>query len=301
MAEHKADYQRHFEEARREAEERLGGGARSLPPPGPGGGREVEQVLDYSDPLHRFLLVTLAYHPEEHPCGLLNRSAAFSKMAVSWDYRAANVCVVKVDGEVLCESKGTDKKDARDKAAGRAIQLLRRRCYTVQVKSQYLSDGTKVDLMDVEVNTSVGGKAEALGAANVGHKLLSMMGWAGGGLGKDGGGRAEPVTATSLFGREGLGSKGAGKHFKQKITKIVQEWMASSSPYDLVFTTGFDNEQRKEMHQVARRFGLKSKSFGKGEDRHLTVSKKQTGLSLVEELLQRGGETEKYCLLPPQP
>ena len=209
--------------------------------------------------------------------------------------------MITVDGEVLCESKGTDKKDARDRAAGRAIQLLRSRCYTVQVKSQYLSDGTKVALMDVEVNTSVGGKAEALGAANVGHKLLSMMGWSGGGLGKAGAGRAEPVTATSLFGREGLGSKGAGKHFKQKITKLVQEWMASSSPYDLVFTTGFDNDQRKEMHQVARRFGLKSKSFGKGEDRHLTISKKQTGLSLVEELLQRGGETEKYCLIPPQP
>ena len=49
--------------------------------------------------------------------------------------------------------------------------------------------------------------------------------------------------------------------------------MNSGSPYDLVFTTGFDNDQRKEMHQVARRLGLKSKSFGKGEDRHLTISR----------------------------
>ena len=145
--------------------------------------------------------------------------------------------------------------------------------FLAQVKSPYLSDGTKVDLMDVEVNTAVGGKAEALGQTNVGHKLLSMMGWSGGGLGKEGGGRAEPVTATTVFGREGLGSRGAGRHFKQKITKIIEEWMASSSPYDLVFTTGFDNEQRKEMHQVARRFNLKSKSFGKGDDRHLTISK----------------------------
>ena len=53
----------------------------------------------------------------------------------------------------------------------------------------------------------------------------------------------------------------------------VEEWMASSSPYDLVFTTGFDNDQRKDMHQVARRFNLKSKSYGKGEGRHLTISK----------------------------
>ena len=54
---------------------------------------------------------------------------------------------------------------------------------------------------------------------------------------------------------------------------LLQEWMNSGSPYDLVFTTGFDNDQRKEMHQVARRLGLKSKSFGKGEDRHLTISR----------------------------
>ena len=38
----------------------------------------------------------------------------------------------------------------------------------------------------------------------MGHKLLSMMGWSGGGLGKDGGGRAEPVTATTVFGRSGF-------------------------------------------------------------------------------------------------
>ena len=38
--------------------------------------------------------------------------------------------------------------------------------------------------------------------------------------------------------------------------------------------SGFDNEQRKVMHEIARRFGLKSKSFGKGDNRHLTISRK---------------------------
>ena len=226
-----------------------------------------------ADPLRQFLLVTLSCVPGEHPCSLLNRSAAFSKMNASWDFQGSNQCVVKVNGQVISKAKGTDKKDARDKAAENAVQFLRQHCYTIEVKNQFLSDGTKVDLMDVEVNTSVGGKAEALGNSNVGHKLLSLMGWSGGGLGKEGAGRAEPVTATSLFGREGLGNRCTGKYFKQKITKIVEEWMASSSPYDLVFTTGFDNDQRKDMHQVARRFNLKSKSYGKGEDRHLTISK----------------------------
>ena len=48
------------------------------------------------------------------------------------------------------------------------------------------------------------------------------MGWAGGGLGKDGAGGAEPVTASTVFGREGLGSRQIKQNFKQKIHKIVQ-------------------------------------------------------------------------------
>ena len=269
-AEYKPEYKRHFEDQRQRADERLENENGLFQ--GGNGNPMMASILS-ADPLRQFLLVTLAYVPGEHPCSLLNRSAAFSKMNVSWDYCGTNTCKVKVNGEMIAQSKGSDKKDARDRAAEKAIQVLKSRCYTIEVKSQYLSDGTKVDLMDVEVNTSVGGKAEALGGSNVGHKLLSLMGWTGGGLGREGGGRAEPVTATTLFGREGLGNRCTGKHFKQKITKIVEEWMASSSPYDLVFTTGFDNDQRKDMHQVARRFNLKSKSYGKGDDRHLTISK----------------------------
>jgi len=291
-AEYKPEYKRHFEAQRKRADEELENSEHQEVNP------MMASILS-ADPLRQFLLVTLSYVPGEHPCSLLNRSAAFSKMNASWDFQGSNQCVVKVNGQVISKAKGTDKKDARDKAAESAVQFLRQHCYTIEVKNQFLSDGTKVDLMDVEVNTSVGGKAEALGNSNVGHKLLSLMGWSGGGLGKEGAGRAEPVTATSLFGREGLGNRCTGKYFKQKITKIVEEWMASSSPYDLVFTTGFDNDQRKDMHQVARRFNLKSKSYGKGEDRHLTISKKQSGLSLVEELVAQGGETEKYNLIPP--
>ena len=69
---------------------------------------------------------------------------------------------------------------------------------------------------------------------------------------------------------------------------------------------------------ILSRFGLKSKSYGKGEDRHLTVSRcwtsqsfpnielkicfplrKFNGVTLVEELLNRGGESEKYILIAP--
>ena len=63
-AEYKANYQRHFEAERGREEERLRGHVEE---------RGDELVLDYSYPLHQFLVVTLAYMPDEHPCGLLNR------------------------------------------------------------------------------------------------------------------------------------------------------------------------------------------------------------------------------------
>ena len=75
-----------------------------------------------------------------------------------------------------------------------------------------------------------------------------MMGWSGGGLGKGGSGISEPITATSIFNREGFGSKSSTVDFKKKIRQIIEEYAASSNPYDLVFTSGFENEQRKEMH-----------------------------------------------------
>jgi len=281
----KPNYQLHFEEQKRLHEDN---------PPS-----QVHLHLNYDYPLHNFIVVRLEYLPNETPCEILNRSAGFCKMPTVWEYKGNNICFIKVDGTVVCEDTGENKQDARDRAAAKALKILQKNCYTIKVKNRYLSDGTEVDLMDVEVNTTVGGKSQALGSSNIGHKLLSMMGWAGGGLGKSGSGVSEPITATTVFGREGLGNRDVGKNFKLKITKIIEEWMNSNSPYDLVFTTGFDNNQRKEMHQIARRFGLKSKSFGKNEDRHLTITKKFDGVNLVEELVRRGGETEKYCLLPP--
>ncbi len=51
--------------------------------------------------------------------------------------------------------------------------------------------------------------------------------------------------------------------------------------------------------RIAKRLGLKSKSYGKGEERFLTISRKTDGLALVRELMSRGGSSEKYELVPP--
>ena len=111
----------------------------------------------------RFLIVTLSYQPDEPATQILQRSAGFCKMPVSWEYKGSRICFVLVEGQVVSESTGETKAEARDKAAGLAVKILGRHCYTIQVKSPFLSDGTQVDLLDVQVNTEVGGKSEAIG------------------------------------------------------------------------------------------------------------------------------------------
>merc|ERR1712039_94638 len=107
------------------------------------------------------------------------------------------------------------------------------------------------------------------------------------------------ITAQTVVNREGFGTKSASHDFKTKIRKIIEEYAASSNPYDLVFTSGFDNGQRKEMHLIAKRLGLKSKSFGKDDNRFITVSRKFDAAHIIEELIRRGGSNEKYILIPP--
>ncbi|KAK4308778.1 hypothetical protein Pmani_019535 [Petrolisthes manimaculis] len=46
---------------------------------------------------------------------------------------------------------------------------------------------------------------------SLGNKLLRMMGWTGGGLGKEGKGITEPIRPVQIFGRDGLGHEGRTK------------------------------------------------------------------------------------------
>jgi len=51
--------------------------------------------------------------------------------------------------------------------------------------------------------------------------------------------------------------------------------------------------------RIATRFKLKTKSYGKNEDRHLVISKKKDMWQMLEQLLRSGGSTERYDLIKP--
>ena len=98
--------------------------------------------------------------------------------------------------------------------------------------------------------TILGHTSAAYIAAQNLERTLRNNGWSGGGLGKGGQGISEPIIAEEFSTqRQGLGSAQADKDFKVKMNDLVQEYATSTNPYDLVFASGFTNEERAAIHQ----------------------------------------------------
>ena len=145
-------------------------------------------------------------------------------------------------------------------------------------------------------------RAGSIPDSNIGSKLLKLMGWAGGGVGKHGQGIAEPVQSSGVVNREGLGlqsERGISRDFVPKILTIVNEYIASGRQDDLRFAPTFSKEERALIHRECQKLGLKTHSHGKGDERFLVVSRKRSANQLLSHVIGSGGETSKYVLLPP--
>ena len=60
-------------------------------------------------------------------------------------------CSIRVDDILVASETGSDRKEAKDSAATKAIQELERRCYTILVKNKYTSgDGSMVNATTLE-------------------------------------------------------------------------------------------------------------------------------------------------------
>ncbi|KAK8728473.1 hypothetical protein OTU49_008965 [Cherax quadricarinatus] len=127
-----------------------------------------------------------------------------------------------------------------------------------------------------------------------------MMGWTGGGLGKEGSGITEPIRPHEVHHRQGLGHEDAGvtPQFKKRIRDIIQNFRQDSGIEDLAFSPEFSKEQRAEIHRIARQYKLKSSSYGSNKDRHLVLSRKFSAKQLIRKLIEEGS-TDKYQLIPP--
>lgn len=226
---------------------------------------------------------------------------------------------VKIDGtlagylndtEVTRVPCTTSIKKTREILARKVLDIMCVLCPLLVKKSRTAT-------MNVDNNVALVGKGETdtnsheyteekihkLSNDNVGAKLLALMGYKGGGLGASGQGRENPVEVQLRDNRSGLGyegsvsSMGLSKEFKSKIHILLKNFatdyaVGNTQLEELVFPSMFSKEQRSFIHQQVRKYRLKSTSYGTGDDRYIVVRPNVSNSTKVQEVLEKGGETE---------
>ncbi|XP_068243043.1 uncharacterized protein [Palaemon carinicauda] len=270
----------------------------------------LDALMRNNDPLSDFILVHRIYGTSDHnPTTILEQSANFSHMPLNCNFDQNETrCRITINGIHVATARGDNRRGAKEAASVKALEVLINRCFTLRILKLH-SSSEEVSLSEVDTQNASSKFTSKHGStidtpiedSSVGSKLLKMMGWAGGGLGKDGSGIAEPIKPQHVFGRTGLGhegEQGVTKMFKNKIRAMLQDYLRGSDMNDLAFSPLFSKEQRAEIHKMARAMRLKSQSHGKGENRFLVISRKFSPKQLLIRLLQEG-PTDKYELVAP--
>ncbi|XP_012532235.1 NF-kappa-B-repressing factor [Monomorium pharaonis] len=278
---------------------------------GPSKRLKTEENVSFKDNEdHPYGDFVLWERPGDNAQSILEMSAAVSGMALT--YNCTKIpekgweCSLSLSEKLSC-SINTNKKVAKKEAAIIALEKLQKYCYTIKVKQEL---GTNSDITvttdEIKSQESLADDGDWKGSNTIGNKLMKMMGWAGGGLGKSEQGIVEPMSAMvkTQINREGLGlkpnsHKAQSGEVKTKCRKLFKNLlqMDDCMRNEIVFLD-FSKEDRKLIHEVARSMGLKSRSYGK-DQRKLIVSRKINTLGLIKELISLGGATDKYELIKP--
>ncbi|XP_069798952.1 NF-kappa-B-repressing factor [Dendropsophus ebraccatus] len=236
------------------------------------------------------------------PVCILNATAQFNKVSVEYVFeRMAGVnwkCQVFIEQELVAEAIGI-KKTVKHEAADAALMALKK---TQPVIVNNLKKSPTVDAISRNQIRGLSNEEafkKQIKEDNIGNQLLRKMGWTGGGLGKGGEGIAEPISVKEQFSREGLGLTTTNQKItKRDIENIIGNYAGSDSQDDLKFSRELSNEERKHIHQIAQKYGLKSKSYGQGNQRFLVVSRKRNREDLIYQLRQEG-QVGSYALVMP--
>lgn len=236
---------------------------------------------------------------------IINDTAQFNK--VSADYKFTVLpdhrwrCEVYLEGQYVAAGVGL-KKTVKHVAAEEALATLRQT--QAVVKSNLRKEGYGDALSRTQIWARSGEESlhKEIKEDNIGNQLLRKMGWTGGGLGREGEGIAEPIRVKEQFTREGLGmdmNRPGSQLTKRNIEEIIRNYAVSDRNDDLRFSTELNNDERKQIHQVSQKYGLRSKSYGQGKQRFLIVSRKVHKDQLIGQLLQEG-QVGRYELVKPQ-
>ncbi|GFS66583.1 uncharacterized protein NPIL_231293 [Nephila pilipes] len=204
-------------------------------------------------------------------------------------------CTITVNKEVFGMGVGSSPRAAKLTATQDAVEFMQRNFYTIKIKNA-LEDSFIITRQQV---VSAQDCKSIISDNNIGCKMLKMMGWTGGAIGKSGG-IIEPIIANQRGMHQGLGFSNNNtkiQNFKQKVQGLLKDYSLSRTTSDLIFSTDFSKEERKEIHQLTSRFNLYSKSIGKGESRQLFVRQKHSVKELLDFLVEAGGSNLKYELV----
>ena len=206
----------------------------------------------------------------DNPVHILTCTRSFNKIPMNYYFskdvpscgRVQVVCTVYILGKLLGKGKGIYKKLARRAAAAHALATLRSQCNTIFIKQ------TSVDTV----------KDNFISRQQMTQELC-----------------AEDILSANI-GAE----KNAQENLRVLVRKTLRNYIQSDDQKDLVFSPEFSKEERALMHRVAEKFNLESKSYGSGEDRFLVLSRYRSRSQLYQHIVNCGGETFRYKLIPPQ-
>lgn len=233
---------------------------------------------------------------------IINDTAQFNK--VTADYKFSILpdqswkCEVYLEGRYVAAGVGP-KKLVKHIAANEALKTLRQTQAVVKSNLRKEGKGDTISRSQIMARSGEEATRQEIKEDNIGNQLLRKMGWKGGGLGRDGDGIAEPIRVKEQFSREGLGMDTDIHLNKRDIEEIIHNFAISDRQDDLRFSSELTNDERKQIHQISQKYGLRSKSYGQGRERFLVVSRKVHKDQLIGQLLQEG-QVGRYELIKPQ-
>ncbi|XP_055034768.2 NF-kappa-B-repressing factor isoform X1 [Misgurnus anguillicaudatus] len=236
---------------------------------------------------------------------IINDTAQFNKMFADYKFTVLPdhnwKCEVFLDGQYVAAGIGP-KKTVKHIAAEEALATLKRTQAVVKSNLRIEGYADAISRNQIIAHSGEEYMRQEIKEDNIGNQLLRKMGWTGGGLGREGEGIAEPIRVKEQFTREGLGmdmDRHAKQLTKRDIDEIIRNYATSDRQDDLRFSTELHNDERKQIHQISQKYGLRSKSYGQGKQRFLVVSRKVQKDQLIGQLLQEG-QVGHYELVKPQ-
>ncbi|GFY65764.1 NF-kappa-B-repressing factor [Trichonephila inaurata madagascariensis] len=202
-------------------------------------------------------------------------------------------CTVFANQEAIGEGIDSTEEDAKLTAIQNAIKYLQNAFYTIEEKNNELGDFgiTREQLL------KVGDCKSIISDNNIGHKMLKMMGWTGGGIGKTSG-IHEPIIPKGQISHRGLGFPGKrDENWKQNVEQLLENFCKTRTTSELIFSADFTKEERKDIHIWRRKYNLRSASYGPNKNRRLVIRHKWGVTDLLNILVEAGGSTDQYELV----